>query len=49
MKFSMETTNKFNDSLTRQANEAVRIYSRPGNESLNSKSEFNYPQVAGRQ
>ena len=42
----MEITHEFKDSLTRQANEAVRIYSRPGTESLNSKSEFNQPPVA---
>ena len=46
VKFSMEITNKFKDALTRQANEAVRIYSRPGTESLNSKSEFNHPPIA---
>ena len=39
----MEITKKFKDALTRQANEAVRIYSRPGHEILNSKSEFNHP------
>ena len=43
VKFSMEITNKFKDALTRQANEAVRIFSRPGKELLNSKSEFNHP------
>ena len=43
VKFQMEITNKFKDALTRQANEAVRIYSRPALESLNSKSEFNHP------
>ena len=39
----MEITKKFKDALTRQANEAVRIYSRLGHEILNSKSEFNDP------
>ena len=43
VKFKMEITKKFKDALTRQANEAVRIYSRPGHEILNSKSEFNHP------
>ena len=43
VKFQMEITKKFKDALTRQANEAVRIYSRPGHEILNSKSEFNHP------
>ena len=46
MKFSMEITRKFKDPLTRQANEAVRIYSRGKNELLNSKSEFNHPPTA---
>ena len=43
VKFRMEITKKFKDALTRQANEAVRIYSRPSHETLNSKSEFNHP------
>ena len=43
VKFKMEITQKFKDALTRQANEAVRIYSRPGPELLNSQSEFNHP------
>ena len=46
VKFSMEITSKFKDALTRQANEAVRIFSRPGKELLNSKSEFNHPPLA---
>ena len=46
VKFKMEITGKFKDSLTRQANEAVRIFSRPSEESLNSKSEFNHPPLA---
>ena len=46
VKFQMSITKKFKDALTRQANEAVRIYSRPATESLNSKSEFNHPQHA---
>ena len=46
VKFKMEITKKFKDALTRQANEAVRIYSRPGPQSLNSKSEFNHPPLA---
>ena len=45
-KFKMEITQKFKDALTRQANEAVRIYSRPSHEILNSKAEFNHPPVA---
>ena len=44
--FKMEITKKFRDALTRQANEAVRVYSRPGHELLNSKSEFNHPPMA---
>ena len=46
VKFEMEITKNFRDALTRQANEAVRIYSRPGTELLNSKSEFNHPPLA---
>ena len=37
VKFQMEITQKFKDALTRQANEAVRIFSRPDHELLNSK------------
>ena len=43
VKFKMEITKKFKDALTRQANEAVRIYTRPSHETLNNKSEFNHP------
>ena len=43
VKFKMEITKKFKDALTRQTNEAVRIYSRPSHETLNCKSEFNHP------
>jgi hypothetical protein len=39
VKFKMETTQKFKDALTRQANEAVRIYSRPS-QSLNTKQQI---------
>jgi hypothetical protein len=46
VKFRMDITSKFKDALTRQANEAVRIYSRPAHELLNSKSEFNHPPMA---
>ena len=46
VKFRMEITNKFKDALTRQANEAVRIFSQPGHQLLNSKSEFNHPPLA---
>ena len=46
VKFKMEITQKFKDALSRQANEAVRIYNKPGAQSLNSKSEFNHPKVA---
>ena len=46
IKYRMEITKKFRDPLTRQANEAVRITSRKKNEILNSKTEFNHPQVA---
>ena len=44
--FQMEITKKFKDALSRQANEAVRIFNRPDHELLNSKSEFNHPPLA---
>ena len=44
--YSMEITGVFKDALTRQTDEAVRIFSRKNGELLNSKSEFNYPAVA---
>ena len=44
--FSMEITGVFKDALTRQSDEAVRIYARKNEELLNSKSEFNHPPVA---
>ena len=40
VKFKMEITQRFKDALTRQENEAVHIFSRPGQELLNSKSEL---------
>ena len=46
--FKMEITKTFKDALTRQANEAVRIFGRPGHEILNSKSEFNHPPALAR-
>ena len=46
VKFKMEITQRFKDALTRQANEAVQIFSQPGQELLNSKSEFNHPPLA---
>ena len=46
VKFKMEITGQFKDALSRQANEAVRISSRPTHELLNSKSEFNHPPTA---
>ena len=42
----MGITGRFKDALSRQANEAVRIYSRPGGELTNSKSEFNHPPLS---
>ena len=45
MKISMEITKRFRDPLSRQANEAVRISSRPKTEILNSKTEFNHPPI----
>ena len=46
VEFGLEITGKFQDALTRQANESVRIYNRKGTEILNSKSEFNHPPTA---
>ena len=46
VKFRMEITDTFKNALTRQANEAVRISTRPSQELLNSKSEFNRPPKA---
>ena len=46
VKFKMEITGRFKDALTRQANEAVRISSRPTHELVNSKSKFNHPPTA---
>ena len=38
VKFRMEITKKFKDALTRQADEAVRIFTQPGQHLLNSNS-----------
>ena len=46
VKFQMEITKTFKDALTRQANEAVRIFGRIGHEILNSMSEFNHPPLS---
>ena len=46
MAYRMEITKRFQDPLTRQANEAVRIGNRGKNELLNSKNEFNHPPIA---
>ena len=46
VKFKFEITKKFTDALSRQANEAVRIFQRPDKELLNSKAEFNHPPLA---
>ena len=45
MRLKMKITRKFKDTLTRRANEAVRIRQRNKNKCklLNSKSEFNHP------
>ena len=45
-KFLMEITGVFQDALSRQANEAIRITSRPSTELMNSKNEFNHPPIA---
>ena len=46
VEFGLEITGVFKDALTRQANEAIRIYNRNGSELLNSKSEFCHPPTA---
>ena len=46
VEFGLEITGVFKDALTRQANEAIRIYKRNGSEILNSKSEFCHPPTA---
>ena len=46
VEFGLEITGVFKDALTRQANEAIRIYNRKGSELLNSKSEFCHPPTA---
>ena len=46
VQFKMEITGLFKDALTRQANEAVRIFNCKPTEILNSKSQFNHPPIA---
>ena len=46
VKFKIEITQKFKEALSRQANEAVRISTRPDHQLLNSKSEFHHPPLA---
>ena len=46
VQYQMEITNKFNDALTRQANEAVRINNRNADELMNGRNEFNHPPLA---
>ena len=46
VEFGLEITGVFKDALTRQANEAIRIYKRNPLEILNSKSEFSHPPMA---
>ena len=43
-KFTVETTKKFFDALSRQADEGVRIYKNQENV-INLKSEFNHPPI----
>ena len=43
-KFTVETTKKFFDALSRQADEGVRIYKDQENV-INLKSEFNHPPI----
>ena len=46
VEYGLVVTGKFQDALTRQANEGVRINQRKNTELLNSKSEFNHPPTA---
>jgi hypothetical protein len=46
VEFKMEITGVFQDALSRQAEESVRIQSRKGSELMNSKSQFNHPPIA---
>ena len=46
IQFKMEITGLFDDALTRQANEAVRIKNCKKSEILNSKSQFNQPPIS---
>ena len=46
VEFEMEITGVFQDALSRQADEAVRIQSRKSSELMNSKSQFNHPPIA---
>ena len=46
VEFEIELSGILKDELGRQANAALRIYSRKNSEILNSKSEFNHPPVA---
>ena len=46
MEFGLEITWVFKDTLTRQANEAIRIYRRNGSEIVKSKNEFCHPPMA---
>ena len=45
IQFKMEITGLFEDALTRQANEAVRIKNCKKSEILNSKSQFSHPPI----
>ena len=46
MEMKMVITGTFQDALTRQSNEAVRINSRDQKTLLNSKNEMNHPPLA---
>ena len=46
IKFKLEIASLFKDALTRQANEAVRIFNCKPSEIMNSKSQFNHPPIA---
>ena len=46
VEFGLEISGTFNNALSRQANESIRIYKRADSKLLNSKSEFNHPPTA---
>ena len=46
VEFEMEITGVFQNALSRQSDESVRIQSRKSSELMNIKSQFNHPPIA---